>query len=107
MKQIPPAIQEKEHYLKFRVRGDKKEFGEVVDSIWKSVNCFLGTKGSSQANVWVIENKFDEAEQEGVIGVQRDMVDEVRAALTLNPGFEDETFLSVEKVSGNLSGLSD
>lgn len=105
MKQIPPAIQESEHYLKFRVNGEEKELGQVVDSVWTSVTEFMGVQGASEADIWIIDNKFDEDAQNGVIRVRRDKVDDVKAALTLRPGFEDDSFISVERVSGTMSGL--
>lgn len=105
MKQIPPAIQEDYRYLKFQVNGGKKDIGEVVDSVWQSGLKYMGSSGMSEADVWIIGNKFDEEEQEGVIKVRRGSEDDLRAALTLSPGFEDESFLSVEKSSGTLKGL--
>jgi RNase P/RNase MRP subunit POP5 len=105
VKQIPPAIQESEHYLKFKVNGEEKELGQVVDSVWTSVTEFMGVQGASEADIWIIGNKFDEDAQTGVIRVRRDKVDDVRAALTLRPGFEDKSFISVERVSGTISGL--
>ena len=105
MKRIPPAIQEDYRYLRFKVRGDRKDIGEVVDAVWNSATKFMGTKGVSKADIRIIGNKFDEEEQEGVIKVHRDMEDDLRAALALNLEFEDGSFLSIEKVSGTISNL--
>ncbi|MFB6100016.1 MAG: Rpp14/Pop5 family protein [Candidatus Nanohalobium sp.] len=105
MKQVPPAIQESQRYLKFKVRGKEKDIGEIVNAVWDSATKYMGTRGCSEASIWIIGNKFDEEKQEGVIKVNRRKEDDLRAALTLNPCFEDETFLSVEKVSGTLAGL--
>lgn len=105
MKRIPPAIQEKQRYLKFRVHGEEKDLGEVVDAVWSSATKYMGTQGTSKADIRVIGNKFDEEKQAGVIRVHKNRVNDLRAALTLNPGFEDDSFLSVENVSGTVSGL--
>ena len=103
MKRIPPAIQESQRYLKFKVRGEKKELGDVVEAVWDSAAKFMGTKELSKADIWIIGNKFDEEEQEGVIRVNRGCEDSLRAALALDPVFED-AFFSIERVSGSVSG---
>ncbi|QGA80740.1 Rpp14/Pop5 family protein [Candidatus Nanohalobium constans] len=105
MKRIPPAIQENQRYLKFKVRGEYKEIGEVVDAVWDSATKYMGTQGASKCDLWIIGNKFDEEKQEGVVKINREMEDDFRAALTLNTGFDDDTFLSVEKASGTLKSL--
>lgn len=105
MKRLPPAIQEDYRYLKFKVEGSEKSIGDVVDAVWSSALKYMGTEGVSDANIWIVGNKFDEKKQEGVIKVKNSREDDLRAALTLNSGFEDESFLSVVKVSGTLSGL--
>lgn len=108
MKQIPPAIQENYHYIEFQIEGEgKKEIGEVVDAVWKSALKYMGSKGASKADIWIIGNKFDLESQKGVIKVHRDKVDNLRAALTINPGFKDESFFSVENISGTISGLGE
>lgn len=105
MKQIPPAIQEEYRYLKFSVNGNRKDLGEVVDAVWESSTKYMGTKGASKADIWIIGNKFNEDNQSGVIKVHRDNVEDLRAALTVNTGFDDGSFLSIEKVSGTISSL--
>lgn len=105
MKQIPPAIQKDHRYLKFKIRGKKKELGEVVEAVWKSTTGYLGTREASKADIWIIGNRFDEKNQTGVIKTSKESEDNIRAALTVNPGFKDDTFLSVEKVSGTIESL--
>jgi RNase P/RNase MRP subunit POP5 len=104
MKRIPPAIQEKERYLKFKVNGKSKEIGEVVEAIWQSAIKYMGSQGVSEADLRILGNKFSEEDQEGVIRVRAEKEGDLRAALVLNPCLE-EAFLSVEKVSGTISGL--
>jgi RNase P/RNase MRP subunit POP5 len=107
VKQIPPAIQEKKRYLDFEVKGNHKELGEIVEAVWSSATKYIGVKGASKADIWIIGNKFDEKEQRGVIKVNRDKEHDLRAALTINPCFGDEAFLAVENVSGTIKGLED
>ena len=107
MKHIPPAIQEEERYLRFRVHGEEKDIGDVVDAVWKSATVFMGTKGVSKADIWTIGNKFDTEEQRGIIKVHKEKVSEIRAALTINSSFDDDSFISIEKVSGTIAALED
>jgi len=107
VKQIPPAVQEEKRYIKFKIHGEEKDLGEVVDAVWSSALSYMGTKGVSKADLWIIGNRFDEKDQTGVIRVHRDKVDDLRAAITINPEFNDNSFLSVEDVSGTISGLEE
>lgn len=103
MKRIPPAIQEKERYLKFRVRGEEKEIEEVVDAVWESATRYMGTQSVSEANIRFLGDRFSEEDQTGVIRVRVEKANDLRASLALNPCLEDSCFV-VEKVSGTLSG---
>ena len=105
MKQIPPAVQDDYRYLEFKVNGERKNIGEVVDAVWGSALKYMGAEGVSNADIWIIGNKFDEKEQTVVIKVKDSSEDSLRAALTLNNGFEDDSFLSIQNVSGSISGL--
>lgn len=105
MKQLPPAIQENHRYLLFKVHGENKGLGEVVRAVWNSTLDYMGVKGSGQAETWIIGNKFNKKKQEGIVEVKQSREDDLRAALTVNNGFEDETFLSIEKTSGTIENL--
>lgn len=104
MKRIPPAIQENQRYLKFKVRGEDKELGEIVEAVWSSATKFMGVKEASKADIWIIGGRFDEKNQEGIIRVHRDNEDSLRAALALNSSFNDDTIFTVENISGTVSG---
>jgi RNase P/RNase MRP subunit POP5 len=104
MKRIPPAIQEKERYLKFRVHGAEKEIGEVVDAVWESAIRYMGSQGASEADIRILGDRFSEEDQTGIVRVRADKEDDLRAALALDPCMDD-AFFSVEKVSGTVTGL--
>lgn len=107
MKRLPPSQRENQRYLKFRLRAEKDlDLGEVVESVWKSCIRYLGTRDSSAANFWVIGNKFNEEEQQGVIRVRADREDDLRAALATSKDVGGvEGFVEIVKVSGSLKGL--
>ncbi|MFB6191487.1 MAG: Rpp14/Pop5 family protein [Candidatus Nanohaloarchaea archaeon] len=107
MKRLPPAIQEKQRYLRFRVHCEEPgDLGEVVDAVWDAALGFLGSKGSSNADFWIIGNRFEEEKQEGVIRVNRQAEDDLRAALALVDEIGGEKgFIQVTGVSGTLESL--
>ncbi|MFB6292372.1 MAG: Rpp14/Pop5 family protein [Candidatus Nanohaloarchaea archaeon] len=107
MKRLPPAIKEKERYLKFRVRTDGDPgFGDVVDAIWDSALDYLGSKNVSEADFWIVKNRFDSENMTGVLKVNRDSEQDMRAALALvDTVGGDKGSISVEKTSGSIKKL--
>ncbi len=84
------------------------EIGDVVNHVWEAVLDHLGTKGASKIGFWVIGNRFDEEEQEGVIRVRKGHEDDLRAALTLADTIRGSRgFIEVTQISGSISGLED
>lgn len=106
---LPPSLREKQRYLEFSIHSEEKvDLGEVVDSVWNSALNYLGEKGCSEANFWVIGNRFDEGRQEGIIRVRREKEDDIRAALTLIKEIGNrKAFIKVEKTSGSIKKLKD
>ncbi len=82
------------------------EFGDVVDAVWDSALDYLGSKGASAADFWIVKNRFDEDSMTGVIKVNRDSEPELRAALALVDRIgSSKGFISVEDVSGSIKKL--
>lgn len=102
-------MRENTRYLKFRIHSEEKvELSGFVDSFWDSAVDFLGSRTLSKASPWIIANKFDEEKQEGVIRVNREEIDAVRAALTLIQSFKGRNgFVEVVKISGAVRGVSE
>lgn len=107
MKQLPPTMREDYRHLEFAVRsGAEKDLGDVVEAVWNASLDYLGTSGTSEADPWIIGNRFSEEEQTGVVKVRKDMVDEFRAALAVAEDVAGEPgFFHVTSVSGSLEGL--
>ncbi len=79
-----------------------------MDHVWDAALDYLGAKGASETNFWVIGNRFDREEQTGVIRVRRGSEDDLRAALALAEGIGSKNgFLEVTDVSGSIEGLRD
>lgn len=109
MKPLPPAIREKQRYLKFRIHAEEEvEFGELSETIWSSVLSYMGSKDTGKANHWLIKNSFDRKAQEGIIKVERSSLDDFRAAVTLLDSFRGKNgFIEIKEVSGSIKKLQD
>ena len=109
LNRLPPALRKKNRYLKFKIHSEEVvELGEVVEAVWESCLNFLGTRGTSQVDFWIIGNQFNEEKQEGIIKVKREKIDDFRAAITLVDSMGGQkAFIQVEKVSGSIKKLKD
>jgi ribonuclease P/MRP protein subunit POP5 len=107
MKRLPPSIQEDTRYLRFKIHSEKNpEFSEVVNHLWDTILNEVGTLELSEADIWIIKNKYNEDEKQGVIQVNRDMEDQVRAALMFIEEIDgEEAFIEVTQTSGAISNL--
>jgi len=107
MKNLQPSMKENTRYLKFKVHSEKNtEFSDLVETFWENSISHMGENKLSAANPWMIANRYDEEKQEGVVRVNRDFEDDLRAALTLiNSIGKEKAFLQVKKVSGSISGV--
>jgi ribonuclease P/MRP protein subunit POP5 len=107
MKRLPPSIQEDTRYLRFNIHSEKNpEFSELVNILWDTLLNEVGTLELSEADIWIIKNKYNEDEKQGVIQVNRDMEDQVRAALMFIEEIDgEEAFIEVTQTSGAISNL--
>ena len=88
MKSLKPSMREKKRYL--LVSGGSKEKIERV------ILEFIGINGMSKCGLEFVKKRGDKL----IIGVNREMVDSVRASLVV---FKEK--IGVERVSGTLKGL--
>ncbi len=109
MNRLPPSLREKQRYLCFKIHSETPvELGDVVNAVWDSALGFLGSKGCSEADFWIIGNKFDEDTQKGVMRVNTARESDLRAALALiNELGGEKGFLEVKKVSGTITSLEE
>ncbi len=89
MKSLPPSMRENKRYLYVRGRNLKS-------NVERAILEFIGVLGMSKVGFSWIEEKGNY----GIICVNREMVDQVRASLAVWP---DK--MEVTKVSGTLRGL--
>lgn len=87
MRALKPSMREHKRYL--LIKGN-------IGDIEKSILSFIGILGMSQVGlVWVKKSR-----ESAVIGVNREMLDKVRASFAV---WKNE--ILVEKVSGTIKGL--
>ena len=103
-----PSERPSYRYLKVKIHAEEKiSFSQLLEAYWDKVPEFIGVKDLSDAEAWLIKNKFGEEKQTAVVRVDREYEDDMRAALTLIDSFGgSEGFIEVEKVSGSISALS-
>lgn len=107
MKRLPPTLREKTRYLNFKIYSeDDIELGEFVDEVWNACLSYIGSKGCSEANFWVIGNLFDKKRQEGIIRFNKGSEEDIRAALSLINTFNNKKgFVAIQKTSGTVKDL--
>ena len=90
MKPLKPSMKEKKRYLLVRGKNLKA-------NIEKSILDFIGILGMSKTGLSWIKSTKDSA----IICINREMVDKVRASLSICP-----EKITVERVSGTIKGLN-
>lgn len=104
MKDLPPSQRPKKRYLRFKIHSDKSlELGDVVDSFWQSSIEFSGLKGMSKADMWIMGEEYNESENEGVVRVNREVIDDfISSLLFIEEIGGEDCFVEVLKVSGSI-----
>jgi len=83
LKPILPSLREKKRYLVFEVISKEKirDADAVSGAILQSSMQFLGQRGTAEAGIVALNNKWDAEKQRGIIKVSHKHVDDVKAAL--------------------------
>jgi len=81
-------------------------FEELLDEYWDKVPEFVGLKDFSDADAWLIKNRFDRENQKAVLRVKREYKTIFEAGMIFMESFGDKKgFVEVEKVSGSISSV--
>lgn len=102
---LPKSLREKKRYIVFEVLCERdREMGQVVDAVWDALLDFLGQEGVARASPWIMGDMFDREKQRGSVKVNKDEVEEVRAALALVQDIGgEEAALHVLGVTGTMA----
>ena len=103
-KPLPPSLRARRRYIAYQVISEGKFiFQDLVNSIWHSLLNLLGELGTSQADVWVARDIYDESKQIGIIRCAHDNVEQVRTALALIERIGDvRVIVKVLGISGSI-----
>lgn len=103
-KRLPPSLRQPKRYIIFSIIGEKPvEYGYVVSAIWNKLFELYGDFGTSETDMWIIENLFSMEKQRGVIKCSHSEVEKMRTALTLiNMISEIKVIVNVLGVTGTV-----
>ena len=101
---LPPTLRDRKRYLAYQVVSDSKlEFSEINNAIWYSIMNFMGEKGASEADIWIIKNTYEEERKIGLIKCSHTSVEDVRTALALVQKMgENRMIIRVLGISGTM-----
>ena len=109
IKPLLPSLKEKKRYLLFKVhsKGLLGDFKSINNEIHHSCLSFMGQKGTAQAGLWVLPDKYDQDTQTGILRTGNKFVHDVKTSLSLikKINSEDVVFQTL-LVSGTLKKLS-
>jgi ribonuclease P/MRP protein subunit POP5 len=103
-KPLPPSLRGRKRYIAYQVISESQFlFQDFVNSVWHSLLNLLGEFGSSQAEIWIARDIYDEARQIGIIRCSHDNVEQVRTSLALIERIGDvRVILKVLGISGSI-----
>jgi ribonuclease P/MRP protein subunit POP5 len=103
-KPLPSSLRGKGRYIAYQVLSEEKFlFQDLINSMWHSLLNLLGELGTSEANIWIAKDTYDEKRQTGIIKCSHDKVEQVRAALALIERIGDiRVVVKVLGISGSI-----
>ena len=102
---LPPSLRGRRRYIAYEVISEDKILQEdLTNTIWHSILNFLGEHGTSQTNMWIVKDSYDENKQTGLIRCSHDTVERVRASLALIERIGDiRVIIKVLGISGTIN----
>jgi ribonuclease P/MRP protein subunit POP5 len=85
LKAILPSLKQKKRYLVYEIVSDKEigSYASVRESLMKGILSFLGELGCAEAGIIMLDDKYSNIRQRGIIKVSHRHVERLRAALAL------------------------
>lgn len=105
LKPVMPSLREKKRYLAYEVLSNSKvDVNSVAKSLWNSALGFVGELGAAKMGLIVLTDNFNSSKQRGIVRVAHNMIDELKASLTLITNIDGRpaTVRSIT-VSGNIN----
>ena len=107
LKSLSPTLRQKKRFLKVKIISDKKfEFKEISESLIDHLILYLGAIDFSKSGIWILRDKFDEANQTLILKCSTNKKDKLIAILTLFGKISNlNCKLEIINVSGTLKGV--
>ena len=81
---LSPTLRAKKRYIAFHVISERKILlNDLINAIWQNTLNFLGELGTSQSQLNVVKNLYNENNQTGLIKCSHLHVEQIRASLAL------------------------
>ena len=81
---LPPSMRPPKRYVVFEVVSESPiMYNELVSTIWAGAMELLGEIGAAESGIWFVHNIYDDKRQIGVVKCRHDMVEKVRAVLSM------------------------
>jgi len=103
-KTLPSSLRGRKRYIAYHIISQEKIlFQDIINTIWHSILNLLGELGTSEADIWIIKDSYDEDKQIGILRCSHTSVEQVRAALALIDRIGDiRVIVKVLGVSGSI-----
>ncbi|MBN2203158.1 MAG: ribonuclease P protein component 2 [Candidatus Aenigmarchaeota archaeon] len=83
-KPLPSTLRSRRRYIAYQVISEEKVLlADITNTIWHSVLNFLGEHGTSETDMWIARDTYNEETQTGLIRCSHDSVEKIRASLAL------------------------
>ena len=104
LKPLPSSLRQTIRYIAFQVISeDKIIYNDLSNAIWHSTLNFLGEFGTSEAEMWIVKNLYDDKKQAGIIRCSHKNLEKIRASLSLIERIGDSrVIIKVLGVSGTI-----
>ena len=81
---LPASLRQPKRYVVFEIVSEHPiTYQDLVNAVWSSTLSFLGEALASEARPWFIVNLYNAETQKGVLKCAHNMVEQIRAALSL------------------------
>jgi len=101
---LPPSLRGRKRYIAYHIISQEKIlFQDLINTIWHSLLNLLGELGTSETDLWIIKDSYDENKQMGILRCSHTSVEQLRAALALIDRIGDiRVIVKVLGVSGSI-----
>jgi ribonuclease P/MRP protein subunit POP5 len=82
---LKPSLRPKKRYLAFEIVSENKinDFLNVSSEIWYKTSSFMGSLKLGKAHLIVLKDTWDKNKQRGIIKINHNYVDDLKASLSI------------------------